>query len=232
MSRLAVAQARVRRVIGTCYAIWKVPPNGYGRSPQSPRRERLVNALARLFARTRAASPGSPVRRLLAHWGGSAQRRHRYRSGPKASGTGCALQLRLRRLWDSNSRRGQRHKVGGKCGSPAVGCRFGFVASAALPVLLRLVAACQTNNCGNSGTAAFAAQSLFSQRLYAFSGVAPKGNPRAARFLGRRFRTPVRCPERLFARCIDKQDNQPAAAHISSSNIPGFGARHAAPNAV
>ena len=88
-----------------------------------------MKALARQFARTRAAS---------------AQRRHRYRSGPKASGTGFALQLRFRRLWDSNGRRGQRHKVGGKCGSPAVGCRFGFVASAALPVLLRLVAACQT----------------------------------------------------------------------------------------
>jgi len=109
LSRLAVPQARVRRVIGTCYAIWKVPPNGYGRSPQSPRRERLVKALARPFARTRAAS---------------AQRRHRYRSGPKASGTGCALQLRFRRFWDSNGRRGQRHKVGGKCGSPAVGCRL------------------------------------------------------------------------------------------------------------
>lgn len=54
------------------------------------------------------------------------------------------MQLRFRRLWGSNSRRGQRHKVGGKCGAPAVGCRFGFVASAALPVLLRLVAACQT----------------------------------------------------------------------------------------
>jgi hypothetical protein len=182
LSRLAVAQARVRRVIGTCYAIWKVPPGGYGRSPQSPRLPgspsraafardgvgvRLVKALARQFARTRAAS---------------AQRRHRYRSGPKASGTGCALQLRFRRLWDSNSRRGQRHKVGGKCGSPAVGCR--------LPNSQTTV--------GILGLRREDAQSLFSQRLYAFSAVAPKGNPRSERFFGGRFRAVVRCPERMF----------------------------------
>lgn len=183
LSRLAVPQARVRRIIGTCYAIWEGTACRIWPQP-AVAAMRLVKTLARRFARTRgerAAQASLPFRpegqRNRMRVATAVSPFVGFEPSPRPAAQGrwevrrsCGwLPLRFRRVCRTSR-------------SPAVGCR--------LPN--------SQNNCGNSGTAALAAQSLFSQRLYAFSPVAPKGNPRAARFLGRRFRTGVR-PEHLWA---------------------------------
>jgi len=64
LSRLAVTQARVRRVIGTCYAIWEGTACRIWPQP-AVAAMRLVKTLARLFAPTRgerAAQASLPFR--------------------------------------------------------------------------------------------------------------------------------------------------------------------------
>ena len=178
MSRLAVTQARVRRVIGTCYAIWEGTACRIWPQP-AVAAMRLVKTLARLFAPTRgerAAQASLPFR--------PEGQRNRMRVATAVSpfvGFEQSPWPAAQGRWESAALlRLVAASVSSRLPHFPFSCGW-------LPLAKQTTA-------GILGLRREAAQSLFSQRLYAFSGVAPKANPRAARVLGRRFRTPVRCP--------------------------------------